>query len=524
MLLRRNAPVRSSDNKVPTQTFLLPGQQFCVGLPWERAELPKHGLPPAPHAPAPQVNPFDKAELQADPCAGIDIGSCQVIRRLSSNSASSLLAMRNDPREGTALVALRKLELPDEGMQDLLEHTHWASHFRHPNLARVYGCEASDEGIFWVTEFASGATLHEINATCRKIGKGVPAGLALSIAHEAALALSELHVPGAHPHGSLSDETVFVSFDGHCKLLDLGLMRCIAGKILRPEGLAAMAPYLSPEQVNHGRMPDPKTDVYSLAAALHECLSGRKLPNGFERQPHFVPPSSFNVALGKELDTVLMRAVDPDRSKRYAHAGEFAKALKAATSAFMWKPEARAEFVSTLFQTRKRREQVLMAGCEELVWRPTRTPTAPKLPAAELPPPAPKTASMRASSALPKSAPAKSAKASKAPKRKTKARVLALTLVACALGFVWERGLADQLINPAAPVLLARRASAKLAHAPQQLPAHAGGPGEVSEELAEHTLEHARTVYASRPKVKAPSRKKSEAPLPSWLQPKRGRR
>src|SRR4051812_38731408 len=102
----------TSESKVHTETFLLPGQKLCIGLPWERAGLPREGLPPAPPVPPPSVNPFDKAELPADPCAGWEIGACQVIRRLSSASASSLLAMRSDPRDGTALVALRKLELP----------------------------------------------------------------------------------------------------------------------------------------------------------------------------------------------------------------------------------------------------------------------------------------------------------------------------------------------------------------------------------------------------------------------------
>lgn len=515
----------SAEQKIPTQQFLLPGQEFCVGLPWERADLPRHGLPPAPPAPAPSVNPFDKAELQADPVAGLEIGACQVIRRLSSNSADSLLAMRADPREGTALVALRKLELPDEGMQDLLEHAHWASHFRHVSLARVYGCEASEEGIFWVSEFCSGATLHEINAQCRKIGKGVPAGLALSVVYETALALSELHVLGNHAHGMVSDETVFLSFEGHPKLLDLGLIRCIAGKILRPEGLAAMAPYLSPEQVVQGRMPDPKTDVYALAAVLHECLSGQKLPNGFERQPHFVPPSSFNVALGKELDVVMLKAVAADRSQRYASAAEFAKALKGATSAFMWKPAQRSEFVSQLFQTRKRREQVLAAGCEELVWKPTRIPTAPRLPAVAEPPKPKPTTSMRALAPVAaKPAAAKKSKRQKQPARGSRARALSLAAVACALGFVWERGLVEAVLFPPEPLALASGGGVALAHAPLQLPGEAASPAELTEEVAERTLDAARTLYAVRPKLKAPSRKKNEPPLPPWLQARGKRR
>ena len=38
----------STEIRIPTQTFLLPGQQFCIGLPWERADLPTKGLPALP--------------------------------------------------------------------------------------------------------------------------------------------------------------------------------------------------------------------------------------------------------------------------------------------------------------------------------------------------------------------------------------------------------------------------------------------------------------------------------------------
>ncbi|MBL8949157.1 MAG: protein kinase [Myxococcaceae bacterium] len=510
----------STELKIPTQTFLLPGQEFCVGLPWERAGLAKHGLPPAPPAPAPSVNPFDKAVLQADPVAGLEVGQCQVIRRLSSNSADAMLAMRADEREGTALVVLRKIELPEDGMGELLEHAHWASHFRHPNLARVYGTESSDEGLFWVTEFASGASLHEINATCRKVGKGVPMGLALSVAYETALALSELHVPGAHAHGMVSDATVFVSFDGLPKLLDLGLMRCISGKILRPEGLQAMAPYLSPEQVQHGRMPDPKTDVYALAAVLHECLSGQKLPNGFERQPTFVPPSSFNVSLGISLDTVILRALDADRSKRYTSAAEFAKALKAAASAFMWKPQQRAEFVSQLFQMRKHREQILAAGCQERVWKP-RTPTAPKLLAVG----AHHTTSMRAPVlkplAAPVAVPAKKSKKPQVQQPPSALRAVVLTVMACGLAYVWQQNLVEPLLNPPEPVLLGVNAGTPLKRAPLQVKASTTEP---AEEVSERSLNAARAVVAEAPKPRVAARKKAEAPLPPWLQPRGKRR
>jgi hypothetical protein len=76
----------------PTQTFLLPGQAFCVGLPWKRENLPKHGLTPAKAKPAGGTTLNQEDALESDRCAGWDLGRCEVIRRLSPGSARRLLA------------------------------------------------------------------------------------------------------------------------------------------------------------------------------------------------------------------------------------------------------------------------------------------------------------------------------------------------------------------------------------------------------------------------------------------------
>jgi hypothetical protein len=82
----------SLERRSPTQTFLLPGQAFCVGLPWKRENLPKHGLTPAKAKPAGGTTLNQEDALESDRCAGWDLGRCEVIRRLSPGSARRLLA------------------------------------------------------------------------------------------------------------------------------------------------------------------------------------------------------------------------------------------------------------------------------------------------------------------------------------------------------------------------------------------------------------------------------------------------
>ena len=358
--------------EIPTEQLLLPGQTFCVGVPWERSALPTAppSASPLPLA-KPGTNTLDNdSDTTADPMAGLDIGQCQVIKRLSPDSVKSLLAMRSD-RDGSSLVVMKRLELSKGSMADVLARAQWASRLRHPNLARVIGCETSDEGVFWVNEFVSGATLAEIAIACRREGKSMPLGFALAAVHEIAQGLAELHAPPGDMHGLVSDHSVVVTFEGQAKLLDVGVFRCIVGQPLWADEIASTQSYLAPEQVLHGRFPDPKTDVYALGVVLYECLTGQKMyrANSFDdrvkwhQNARVVPPSSLNVAVSPELDEVVLTALSADRSRRYASAAELALALKQATVAFMWRAGQRAMFVGDLFRTRKRREQVLQAGC-----------------------------------------------------------------------------------------------------------------------------------------------------------------
>jgi serine/threonine protein kinase len=380
----------SAETRIPTQTFLLPGQQFCIGLPWEREGLPMHGLPAAlpkpPLAGAPLT--LDATQLDADPCAGIEIGNCTVIRRLSPGDAKTLLAVREESGIST-LVVMRRLDLPEHLLREIRAHAASSKKWQHPNLARVFDVESGDEGIFWISELASGATLAELAVAAKKAGRGMPLGLSLGAVYESALALQELHGRDV-AHGLICDASVALSFDGTTRLLDAGLFGCIARNASWGEVLQPMAPYFAPEQVLRGYPPDPKCDVYSLGVVLYECLSGEKVRRGgFDAQvkqaeaAHWVPPSSFSVSLAPALTQVVLKALSTDRAQRYPDAAAFAKALREAAGAFVWRTQQRSSFVSELFELRKRREQVLLAALAEYKKNPTR-PSLPLIKAASV--------------------------------------------------------------------------------------------------------------------------------------------
>lgn len=499
----------SNENRIPTGAYLFPEQHGFTFKPWE-----------APHHPARARNAVDDDALElGDPCAGGEIGPCEIIRRLSKGSMKELLAIRADPREGDALVVMRRLDLPENLAREIQTHAEWAGRFRHPNLSRVYRCEASDEGIFWVSERTSGGTFAELAEACRKMGKALPVGLVVAAIHDAALALGELHVPSGFSHGLISDRVVAVAFDGSTRLQELGMFECIARQNTWPEVLETVGPYLAPEQILAGRMPDAKCDVYSLGALLYECLTGQRLlrtANFDERVKRqatatFVPPSSMNPSLGKDLDLVVATAMHVDRAKRYPDALQFARALKTAASSFVWRPELRANFVGQLFPIRRRREQALLEGCA-----PKRSLTSPQLQMPAIVVPA--LPALRVVAVEP-STPPRPVVVAAPVVRKSHVRPLAMALVASALAWVAFAGVVptadDAYRELPAPVV------AVLPPIDESLvctePPVVAAPPVVEEDLELEPL---------KPIQKAVRRKKNvdEIPDAPWLQPRRGRR
>jgi len=93
---------------------------------------------------------------------------------------------------------------------------------------------------------------------------------------------------------------------------------------------------LAPEQAR-GEVADPCTDVYSLAVVLWELLTGHQYLQiagldpaaalALVRHPKPAPPSSRAPWVTPALDSVIMRALAVDRSKRFPNAEEFRLAL-----------------------------------------------------------------------------------------------------------------------------------------------------------------------------------------------------
>jgi Tol biopolymer transport system component len=216
-----------------------------------------------------------------------------------------------------------------------------AGALNHPNVVVLYDVGSQDGAPYLVSELLEGETLRD-----RLLRGPVPPQRAVEIAVEVARGLGAAHEKGII-HRDLKPENVFLTADGHAKILDFGL-----AKLLGPEspenggesGLGAQTGsdvvvgtvgYMAPEQVR-GEAIDGRADVFATGACLYEMLSGRRAfraGSAAETMAAIVreePPdlSSIRRGVAPQLNRIVRRCLEKQKAARFQSARDLAFALE----------------------------------------------------------------------------------------------------------------------------------------------------------------------------------------------------
>ncbi len=200
-----------------------------------------------------------------------------------------------------------------------------ASALNHPNVPVVYDAGEIDGQHYIATEFVEGTTLSDRIARGRLDWKE-----AVNIAVQVGHALSAAHSAGII-HRDVKPSNILIREDGTVKLADFGIAKLLerTGSGLPGHGVTTAVgavigtpAYMSPEQ-SSGQLVDGRTDIWSLAAVLHEMIVGR------------APSVSENVLHGSSLCAPVVgkavgRALERDQERRYKTVEEFIGALESA--------------------------------------------------------------------------------------------------------------------------------------------------------------------------------------------------
>jgi serine/threonine-protein kinase len=219
----------------------------------------------------------------------------------------------------------------------------------HPQLPAPLGLEEVDGAQCAAYDFFPGATLQELIEVYRAQGQLPPLGLVLRIAVDAARIIHVAHChqdllggSGGFVHGGIAASSLLLGFDGEVRVLDFGLRK--------------LNRFSAPEALSEGSF-SARTDVFSLAAAVHAALTGfhGEYAATLARAPSsttFPPPSSVHPDATSELDALLMRALMPDPERRLGSAAELADDLERLAGAGMPAPQACAARLKQLFEER----------------------------------------------------------------------------------------------------------------------------------------------------------------------------
>lgn len=194
---------------------------------------------------------------------------------------------------------------------------------RHPGLTAVWDYFNHDDEWYLVMEYVPGETLREV---LKARGGRLPVAQALDYTAQLCEVLRYLHTqPTPVIFRDLKPGNIMVTPEGELKLIDFGIARLFSAGKMADTAQFGTPGYAPPEQ--YGGQTEPRSDIYSLGAVVHQMLTGHNPA----ASPFALPPArAVNPVLPAQVEEVLARAVAPAAADRFASADQFCAALRAA--------------------------------------------------------------------------------------------------------------------------------------------------------------------------------------------------
>ncbi len=265
------------------------------------------------------------------------IGHYRIVRALGTGGMGTVYeAEQDNPRRAVALKVIRKGFASPELVKRFTQEAQILARLQHPGIAQIYEAGLAEDGQpYFAMELIQGLPLgeyadqHHLDSHAR-----------LALFAKVCDAVQHAHEKGV-VHRDLKPSNILVNGTGQPKILDFGVAHATNADLDTATGkteagqLLGTLSYMSPEQIAADPAAlDHRSDVYTLGVILFELLAGR-LPYQLEHLP--LPevarvirdqgPSrlgSINTLFRGDVETIVAKALEKDKVRRYASAGELA--------------------------------------------------------------------------------------------------------------------------------------------------------------------------------------------------------
>lgn len=225
-------------------------------------------------------------------------------------------------REGKEIHALEEKSF-ERSLKQFLEEARRLSRLSASRyIVDVYDFFRENGTAYIVMEYLEGLTL---SSFLKENGGKIPLEFTEEIFVSVANAVELLHREHMI-HRDISPDNIFLLPDGRVKLIDFG--STVEQEEQRE--LALTPGYAPPEQyLERGRL-GPWSDLYGMGASMYRALTGIVPEEALQRgyRDTLRPPGEWVKDLPEQVDTLIMRSMEPDIADRISDAGKFRRVLE----------------------------------------------------------------------------------------------------------------------------------------------------------------------------------------------------
>jgi tetratricopeptide (TPR) repeat protein len=271
------------------------------------------------------------------------IGRYRILRLVAEGGMGIVYeAEQEQPRRIVALKVIKPSQASPGLLRRFEQESQALARLQHPGIAQIYEAGTADTGFgpqpFFAMEFIRGQSL-----LAYAEAHGLDTRQRLELMVKICDAVHHAHQRGLI-HRDLKPGNILVDDTGQPKILDFGIARATdsdaqaATQQTDVGQLVGTLAYMSPEQVLGEPLEiDTRSDVYALGVVLFELLAG-KLPYKISGQLHQAvqtireadpaPLSSISRVYRGDIETIVAKALEKDKSHRYGSAAGLADDIR----------------------------------------------------------------------------------------------------------------------------------------------------------------------------------------------------